>query len=50
MNLLQVWRHKEAAGTALTTEEAALRKIEQDFLAELDAQIQELQVRSLFEI
>ncbi|KAF8382635.1 hypothetical protein PRIPAC_71777 [Pristionchus pacificus] len=42
----EVWRHKEAAGTALTTEEAALRKIEQDFLAELDAQIQELQIKS----
>ncbi|GMR33432.1 hypothetical protein PMAYCL1PPCAC_03627, partial [Pristionchus mayeri] len=42
----EVWRQKEAAGTALTTEEAALRKIEQDFLAELDAQIQELQIKS----
>ncbi|GMT03714.1 hypothetical protein PENTCL1PPCAC_25888, partial [Pristionchus entomophagus] len=41
-----VWRHKEATGAVLTTEESALRKIEQDFLAELDAQIQELQIKS----
>ncbi|GMT33834.1 hypothetical protein PFISCL1PPCAC_25131 [Pristionchus fissidentatus] len=39
----EVWRPKEKG---VNKGEEALRKIEQDFLAELDAQIQELQIKS----